>query len=44
MAYKGLRDWMEALEKAGLLKHIKAKVDWDLEVSGNISITCGLDS
>jgi UbiD family decarboxylase len=34
MAYKGLRDWMEVLEKAGLLKHIKAKVDWDLEISG----------
>ncbi len=34
MAYKGLRDWMDELEKAGLLKHVTAQVDWDLELSG----------
>ncbi len=36
MAYQGLRDWMEALEKVGLLKHIKAEVDWDLEIGAII--------
>jgi UbiD family decarboxylase len=34
MAFKGLRDWMDALEKAGLLKHITAQVNWDLELCG----------
>ena len=32
MAYQSLRDWIEELDKAGLLKRITAKVDWDLEI------------
>jgi 4-hydroxy-3-polyprenylbenzoate decarboxylase len=30
---KDLRDWIEACEKEGELKRIKAKVDWNLELS-----------
>ena len=29
----GIRQWMEQLEKANLLNTIKARVDWDLEIS-----------
>ena len=29
----GIRQWMEQLEKANLLDTIKARVDWDLEIS-----------
>ncbi len=32
MIYQGLRDWITEVEKAGLLKHITTKVDWDLEI------------
>ena len=31
--YKSLRDWLDVLEKEGLLKHITAEVDWNLELS-----------
>ncbi|GAH99781.1 unnamed protein product [marine sediment metagenome] len=30
---KNLRDWIEACEKEGELKRIKAEVDWNLELS-----------
>ena len=33
MASKDLRAWITKLEKAGELKHVKAKVDWDGEIS-----------
>jgi UbiD family decarboxylase len=34
MVYKGLRDWLAKLEEMGLLKRIKAEVDWNLEIGG----------
>ncbi len=33
MAYANLRDWIKGIEKAKLLKHISAKVNWDLELA-----------
>ena len=33
MAYNDLRDWLQALERAGELKRIKAEVDPILEVA-----------
>jgi len=32
MAYKDLREWIDALERDGELSRIKAKVDWNVEV------------
>lgn len=32
MAYNDLREWIQALEKEGELKHVKTEVDWDLEL------------
>jgi 4-hydroxy-3-polyprenylbenzoate decarboxylase len=34
MAYKGLRDWINTLEKEGELARVKTKVDWNLEIGG----------
>ena len=36
MAFRDFRDWMKKIEKAGLLKRISAKVDWDLEMGAII--------
>ena len=33
MAYRDLREFIEALESKGLLKRIKAEVDPDLEIT-----------
>jgi len=33
MAYKDMREWIDKLEAEGELKRIKAKVDWNLEIS-----------
>lgn len=33
MAMKGLREWITALDQAGELKRITARVDWDLEIA-----------
>ena len=30
---KSMRDFIEQAEKEGMLKRIKAEVDWDLELS-----------
>lgn len=34
MAYKDLRQYLKRLEEEGELTHIKAEVDWDLEIGG----------
>jgi len=33
MAYRDMREWINTLESEGELKRIKAKVDWNLEIS-----------
>ncbi len=34
MAFKDAREWMDLLEREGLLARIKAEVDWHLEIGG----------
>jgi 4-hydroxy-3-polyprenylbenzoate decarboxylase len=44
MAYRDLREFLDALEKNGELIRIKDEVDWDLEVGAIIRLACQLDA
>jgi len=40
MAYKDLREWMDKLEGEGLLRRIKAEVNWDREIGAITRKVC----
>ncbi len=42
MGYTDLREWIKALENEGLLKKVKAKVDWNEEMGGIMRVSMAL--
>ena len=42
MVYRGMREWIDRLERENELKRVKTPVDWDLEIGGIVRMICDI--